>query len=71
MGLANALKVIELDLIRLRELVRDEHAGDRWEASKADSKALSRERNKLLIDGLSLSVVSIICLFVLFSELGR
>jgi hypothetical protein len=71
MGLANALKVIESDLIRLRELVRDEHASDRWEASNADSKALSRERYKLFIDGLSLSVVSIICLWVLFVSLGR
>jgi hypothetical protein len=29
MGLANALKVIEADIIRLRELVRDEQARDR------------------------------------------
>jgi hypothetical protein len=71
MGLANALKVIESDLIRLRELGRDEHARNRLEASKADSEVLSRERNKLFIDGFFLSIVSIICLWVLFSELGR
>jgi hypothetical protein len=71
MGLANALKIIESDLIRLRELVRDEHVRDRWEAVKADSEVFDRTRNKLLIDGFFLSIVSIICLLVLFSELGR
>jgi hypothetical protein len=71
MGLANALKVIESDLIRLRELFRDEHARNRLEASRADSEVLSRERNKLFIDGFFLSIVSLICLLVLLSELGR
>jgi hypothetical protein len=70
-ALANSLKVIEADLIRVRELVRDEYARDRLEASKADSEVFSRERNKLFIDGFFLSIVSIICLFALFSQLGR
>jgi hypothetical protein len=71
MGLANALKIIEADLIRLRELARDEHARKRWDTEQAGSEVLSRERNKLYIDGVFLSIVSIICLLVLFSELGR
>jgi hypothetical protein len=70
-GLTSGLKVIESDLIRLRELAHDEHARSRWDASKAESEALSRGRNKLFIDGFFLSIVSIICLFVLFGELGR
>jgi hypothetical protein len=61
----------ESDLIRLRELARDEHARERWDASKAESEVLNRARNKLLIDGFFLSIVSIICLVVLFSELGK
>lgn len=70
-GLSNALKTIEADLIRVRELVRDEYARDRLEASKADSEVLNRERNKLFIDGFFLSIVSIVCLLALFSELGK
>lgn len=49
----------------------DEHAADRWEAAKADAKAFEPMRRKLYIDGFFLSIVSIICLLVLFSELGR
>jgi hypothetical protein len=70
-GLTSGLKAIESDLIRLRELAHDEHARSRWDASKAESEVVSRVHNKLLIDGFFLSIVSIICLFVLFGELGR
>jgi hypothetical protein len=61
--------VIESDIIRLRELARNQHAHNRWEASKAESDVLSRERTKALIDGFFLSIVSIICLLALFTEL--
>jgi hypothetical protein len=71
MGLASALKVIESDIIRLRELVHDEQARQRLASSKADSEVLSRERNKLAIDGFFLFIVSIICLLALFGELGK
>jgi hypothetical protein len=70
-GLFNALKIIEADIVQIRELLKDEHAADRWEAAKADSKVLERTRNKLYIDGFFLSIVSIICLLVLFNELGK
>jgi hypothetical protein len=69
MGLANALKIIEADLIRVRELLGDEYAGGRSEAAKEDSEALSRVRNKVYIDGFFLWIVGLICLLVLFSKL--
>jgi hypothetical protein len=70
-GLSNALKILESDLIRLRELARDEQARHRLQSSKGDSEILRRARNKLFIDGFFLSIVSIICLLALFSELGK
>jgi hypothetical protein len=70
-GLTSGLKVIESDLIRLRELACDEHARERWDASKAEAEVLNRARNKLLIDAFFLTIVSIICLVVLFGELGK
>jgi hypothetical protein len=70
-GLTSGLKVIEADVIRLRELAHDEHARSRWNASKTESVVINRERNKLFIDGFFLSIVSIICLVVLFGELAK
>jgi hypothetical protein len=67
MGITNFFKVIEADLIRLRELVRDEHVRHRWEDSKAHSEVLSREHNKAFIESFFLFIVSIICLFALES----
>ena len=71
LGRANSFKIIEADLIRIRELLGDEHASDRWEAAKTDSEGFGRQRNNLFIDGFFLSLVSIICLLVLFNELQR
>jgi hypothetical protein len=71
MGLTNALKVIESDIIRLRQPGRDEQVRDRLVASKVESEVLNRARNKLFIDGFFLSIVSIICLLALFGELGK
>ena len=70
-GMTSGFKVIEADVIRLRELAHDEHARSRLDASNAESEVLSQARNKLLIDGVFLFIVSIICLVVLFGELGR
>jgi hypothetical protein len=72
-GLSNTIKIMDADFTRIRELLGDEqHARDRREAAKTGSKSLERERNKLIfIDGIFLSIISIICLLVLFNELGR
>lgn len=68
-GLTGALKIIEADLIRIRELLNDEHAETRWEGAREDAKNMERMRIKLYIDGFFLSIVSLICLFVLFVAL--
>jgi hypothetical protein len=72
-GLSNSFKMMDADFTRIRELLGDEqHAHDRREAAKTGSKSLDRERNKLIfIDGIFLSIIGIICLLVLFTELGR
>jgi hypothetical protein len=73
LGLSNTFKIMDADFARIRELLGDEqHAHDRKEAAKTGSKSLDRERSKLIfIDGIFLSIISIICLLVLFNELGR
>lgn len=70
-GFAGALKIIEADLIRIRELLHDEHAQTRWGSAQEDTETLERTRIKLYIDGFFLSIVSLICLFVLYSALQR
>jgi hypothetical protein len=70
-GLSNALKIIEVDLVRIRELLNDEHAQTRWRSAQEDAKTLEQTRIKLYIDGFFLSIVSLICLFVLYSALQR
>lgn len=55
--------------IRIRGLLHDEHAQTRWRSAQEDAETFERTRVKLYIDGFFLSIVSLICLFVLYVAL--
>jgi len=69
-GLIGMAKSLTVDLMRIRELLRDEFIEDRRLSFKDDVEVADRLIIKAYIDGFFLGIVSLICLVVLFAELS-
>jgi hypothetical protein len=69
-GAAVLAKGLTVELMRIRELLRDETIEGRRLAFKDDVEVADRMINKAYIDGFFLAIVSLICLLMLFVELS-
>jgi hypothetical protein len=61
-------KALRGDLIRIRELLHDEFIDDHKLELKEQTQVVDRVIVKAYIDAFFLGIVSLICLFVLFTE---
>jgi len=69
-GFIEITKGLRGELLRVRELLRDESIEDYKRELAEAFEAVDRAMIKGYIDGFFLGIVSLICLFVLFSELS-
>ncbi|HYY13933.1 MAG TPA: hypothetical protein VE758_05820 [Chthoniobacterales bacterium] len=69
-GFIEVTKGLRGELLRIRELLHDEFAEDHKRELTEAFEVVDRAMIKGYIDGFFLGIVSLICLFVLFTELS-
>jgi len=69
-ALFEIIKVLNRDLIRLRELLHDQSVEGHKLEFEEQAQVADRVIHKLYIDGFFLGIVGLICLIVLFTELS-